>query len=211
MDKKAIIFDLDGVIISTDELHYLAWKEIADEEHVNFDRSCNDALRGVSRMDSLNLVLKNSSKIYSEDEKLKLAEKKNNIYRNHLSKLTKDSVDKETFKTLNNLKKKGYLMAIGSSSKNTKYILEKLDLLSFFDVIVDGNDITHSKPNPEVFLKAAKGLKVNPKSTYVVEDAVSGIEAAKSGGFIPIAIGSASLSCNAQIIIKEFSDLNNIL
>ena len=102
-------------------------------------------------------------------------------------------------------------MAIGSSSKNTKYILEKLDLLSFFDVIVDGNDITHSKPNPEVFLKAAKGLKVNPKSTYVVEDAVSGIEAAKSGGFIPIAIGSASLSCNAQIIIKEFSDLNNIL
>jgi beta-phosphoglucomutase len=102
-------------------------------------------------------------------------------------------------------------MAIGSSSKNTKYILYRIGLLDFFNAIVDGNDISHSKPNPEVFLKAAEKLKVNPEYTYVLEDAVSGIEAAKNGGFIPIAIGPASFSKDAKFIIKKFSDLNNIL
>lgn len=211
MEKKAIIFDLDGVIISTDELHFLAWKKIADDEKIPFDKDDNDALRGVSRMDSLELILRKSKKVYSEEEKLILANKKNDIYRRFLSKLTKNDLSRDTLNTLNKLKENGYLMAIGSSSKNTKYILYRIGLLDFFNAIVDGDDISHSKPNPEVFLKAAEKLKVNPEYTYVLEDAVSGIEAAKNGGFIPIAIGPASFSKDAKFIIKKFSDLNNIL
>ena len=138
---KGIIFDLDGVILSTDKFHYLAWKQIADQEGIYFDEKINNRLRGVSRMDSLNIVLERSNKEYTDSEKINLANQKNEIYINLLEQLNIESVSRNVISTLHELKKKGLKLAIGSSSKNTKLILNKVGLTSLFDVIVDGNMI----------------------------------------------------------------------
>lgn len=153
---KAIIFDLDGVLLSTDEYHYRAWKTIADAEGIEFDRKINDRLRGVSRMQSLEIILEKAKKNYSEEEKLKLAEEKNSIYRRMLGELDASAATDEVRNTLKELKARGYRIAIGSSSKNAKFILEKVKLIDEFDAISDGNCITKSKPDPEVFIVAAK-------------------------------------------------------
>ena len=155
---KAIIFDLDGVIISTDEFHYLAWKAIADKEGIPFDREINNRLRGVSRMASLDIILEKASREYSQEEKEKLAEEKQEIYRKSLGKLSYSSLDKDVIKTIRKLYEQGYHLGIGSSSKNTKYILERLNIANAFDFVADGTIISKSKPDPEVFLKAAEGL-----------------------------------------------------
>ena len=183
---KGVIFDLDGVIVFTDKYHYLAWKAIADEENIYFDEQINHLLRGVSRMESLNIILRKATKCYNEKEKEELAYKKNEIYKNYLQSLNKNNVSLDVINTLKTLKEKNIKIAIGSSSKNTKLILSKIGLLDIFDCIVDGNDIKHSKPNPEVFLKAAEKLMLNPSDCLVIEDA------AVDGGFISVGIGNAS-------------------
>lgn len=205
--KKGMIFDLDGVIVSTDHYHYLAWKNMADEEGIPFDEETNNRLRGISRMASLEIILEKASKTYSQEEKEKLCEKKNNIYRQSLNRLTPKDVDPDTLATLIQIKNMGVKTAIGSSSKNTKFILERIGLLDFFDEIVDGTMISHSKPDPEVFLLAAKKIGLEPKDCGVVEDAYAGVEAAKRGGFTSYGIGDASTSPNTDYPLKKMSDL----
>ena len=205
MDIKAVIFDLDGVIVSTDEYHYKAWKKIADEEDIYFDREINERLRGVSRMESLEIVLENSKRNYSMDEKIKLAERKNNFYISLLDNLNSTDILDGVMKVLDNLKKNNIKIAIGSSSKNTELILNKIGLYNYFDAIADGTQIKNSKPDPEVFLLALRKLGVEPSECLVVEDADSGVEAALSGEMKVLAVGFASKNEKANIRIKDLT------
>ena len=188
---KAVIFDLDGVIVSTNDCHYEAWKKLADEEGIYFDRKINDRLRGVSRMASLEIVLERSEKAYTEEEKAELAERKNNYYREFIEKLTPNDILPGVMDNLEELKKNGIKIAIGSSSKNTPIILKQIGLDGYFDAVSDGNNISKSKPDPEVFLKAAEMLKIPPENCLVVEDADAGIEAGKKGGMKTLSVHGA--------------------
>lgn len=211
MKMKAIIFDLDGVIVSTDSLHYQAWKALADSEGIYFDEEINNRLRGVSRMESLEIILERTTRTYTYEEKIAMAERKNGIYRELLKVLTPDDRLDGVTETLEILRSKGYKLAIGSSSKNTPIILEKIGYGGYFDVISDGNNIKNSKPDPEVFLKAAEYLHFSPSECYVVEDAEAGIVAAKVGGFTAIGIGAASRVPQVDYSINTFADLLNVL
>lgn len=188
---KAVIFDLDGVIVSTDNCHYEAWKKLADEEGIYFDRKINDRLRGVSRMASLEIVLEKADKTYTEEEKKELAERKNGYYKELIQELTPNDILPGAMENLEELKKKGIKIAIGSSSKNTPIILKQIGLDGYFDAVSDGNNITHSKPNPEVFVKAAQMLGISPENCLVVEDADAGIEAGKNGGMKTLSVNGA--------------------
>ena len=207
MKYKGIIFDLDGVICSTDEYHYQAWKALADRLGIPFDRERNNLLRGVSRMASLDIILEKSDKKYTDSEKLALAEEKNALYRSLLSRMTPADVSEDVKNTLDALRKTDLKLAIGSSSKNTPFILERIGLDHFFDAVADGNCITHSKPHPEVFLKAAEMIGEAPQNCLVVEDAHAGIDAAVNGGFDSAAIGDAKDDPRATYHLTAFSDL----
>lgn len=208
---RAVIFDLDGVICFTDKYHYQAWKQLADKEGIYFDEVINNRLRGVSRMESLNIILESADKIYSEDEKKRMAEEKNAAYVKLLANMSEKDLSDEVRQTLNELRERGYKLAIGSSSKNTKRILSQIGLSDFFDAVSDGTNIVNSKPDPEVFLKAAQMLSETPENCLVVEDAASGIEAACRGGFKSAGIGEAACHEKATYPIKFFSNLLEIL
>lgn len=188
---KAVIFDLDGVIVSTDDCHFRAWKRMADEEGIYFDREINNRLRGVSRMASLDIVLERAKREYSESEKQELAERKNEYYKELICELTPDDILPGVMDKLENLKENGIKIAIGSSSKNTPIILKQIGLDGYFDAVSDGNYITHSKPDPEVFLKAAEMLNIPPEDCMIVEDADAGIEAGKRAGMKTLAVQGA--------------------
>lgn len=189
---EAVIFDLDGVLVTTDELHYLAWKTLADKIGISgFTKEDNLRQRGVSRMASLEIVLEKTDKIYTEDEKNILAEEKNEIYVSSLAKLSPDDVLPGVKDFIRFLKSKGIKTAIGSASKNTPLILEKTGILNDFDVIVCGLDTEKSKPDPEVFLLGAQRLGISPEKCVVIEDSDAGIIAAKAGGMYAIAVGAA--------------------
>ncbi len=208
---KGIIFDLDGVLIHTDEFHYRAWKQIADKIGAPFDRERNNLLRGVSRMESLEIILAGTSLQYTAEEKKAMAEEKNGVYRELLKTLTRMDVAEEVRSTLAQLKAQGWKLAIGSSSKNARFILEQVELIDQFDAISDGNNIVNSKPDPEVFIKAAEFLGLQPKACYVVEDAAAGIAAANAGGFTSIGMGAAAEDATAQYALKTFSDLLQVV
>lgn len=208
---KAVIFDLDGGIVFTDKYHYLAWKKIADELGIEFNEKINNRLRGVSRLQSLDIVLEKYDIELSEDEKYLLAENKNGFYRMLLSEMNSSDLSDEVRDTLDNLRTRGYKLAIGSSSKNTPLILSKIGLGDYFDAVSDGNNITRSKPDPEVFLKAAEYLGMAAADCYVVEDALAGIDAAKAAGMQAIAIGDATNSGNADCKLQRISELLDIL
>ncbi len=210
MKYKGIIFDLDGVICFTDQYHFQAWKKIADKIGVPFDENRNNKLRGISRMDSLNIILEVSDRAYSEKEKLQFACEKDEIYKKLLRKMTPDDLEKEIRDTLNILKGKGYKLAIGSSSKNAKLILERIGALGYFHAVSDGTNIKNSKPDPEVFLKAAQFLGLKPEECLVVEDAKAGIEAASAGGFDSAGIGEAAYHENVTYSLKHITDLKKI-
>ena len=207
---KGFIFDLDGVIVSTDGLHYLAWKKMADKEGIYFDEEINNRLRGVSRMASLDIILERAQKAYSDEEKEELATYKNDAYKELLKNLTPADLLPSVAETLNDLRARGYKLAIGSSSKNTPAILKYIGLEGFFDAVSDGNNITNSKPDPEVFIKGAMFLGLDCGECYVVEDAKAGVDAGKAGGFTTIAIGDAYGYENANYSIKHFSEISNI-
>lgn len=208
---KGFIFDLDGVIVSTDGLHYLAWKQMADKEGIYFDEKINNRLRGVSRMASLEIVLERASKEYSDEEKQILATDKNDIYKELLKSLTPSDILPGVADTLHELRAREYKLAIGSSSRNTPAILKYIGLEGFFDAVSDGNNITNSKPDPEVFVKAAQFLGIECSDCYVVEDAKAGVDAGKAGGFTTIALGDAYGYENANYSIKAFSEILDIL
>ena len=207
MRYKGIIFDLDGVICSTDEYHYRAWKTLADRLGIPFDRERNNRLRGVSRMESLEIVLEKGGRTYTGEEKSAFAEEKNTLYRQLLAQMTPADLADEVKETLETLRRSGLKLAIGSSSKNTPFILERIGLGSFFDAVADGNCITRSKPDPEVFLKAAEMLGLAPADCLVAEDARAGVEAAVAGGFDCAAIGDARDDERARWHLNRFSDI----
>lgn len=211
MKFKGILFDLDGVLVHTDKLHYRAWKKIADECGILFNEEINNLLRGVSRMESLEIILRNYHGLaLSTEEKEALAEEKNNYYKEELKSMTPDDVTVEVRETLAALKAAGIKIAIGSSSKNTKFILKRVGLDDVFDAVSDGTNITKSKPDPEVFLKAAEYIALAPEDCLVVEDAVAGIEAAKRGGMKAAGIGDAAFCEKTDYPITTFADLKDI-
>lgn len=211
MKYQAVIFDLDGVICSTDTYHYQAWKAIADELEIPFDETINHRLRGVSRMESFEIILEKYDKEMSQEEKVSWTEKKNEIYKELLKNMSPADLSEEVKSTLDALREKGLLLAIGSSSKNAGFILGQLGLGEYFDAVSDGNNITKSKPDPEVFVKAAQFIGKEPGVCLVVEDAKAGVEAAKAGGMDCAAIGDAVKCGMAEHNLSTFSDLLQVV
>ena len=211
MRYQGIIFDLDGVICSTDEYHYQAWKALADRLGIPFDRERNNLLRGVSRMESLAIILEKAEQTYTDEEKAAFAEEKNELYRRLLGQMSPADLSDEVRRTLDALRETGLKLAIGSSSKNTPFILERIGLDRFFDAVADGNCITRSKPDPEVFLKAAELIGLDPGVCLVVEDAHAGVEAAVAGGFDCAAMGDARDDERAKWHLSSFGDLMQCL
>jgi len=212
MKFKAVIFDLDGVICFTDEYHYRAWKAMADEMGIPFDRTVNNRLRGVSRMASLDIILeKYTGPALSQADKEKLAQKKNDLYRASLAEMSPKDLSDEVRETLNTLRDMGLRLAIGSSSKNTPFILGQIGLAGFFDAVSDGNNITRSKPDPEVFVKAAEMLGLAPDLCLVVEDAVSGAEAGHAGGMKVACLGDAAEHGAGDYNMRSIRELIDIV
>lgn len=187
-----VLFDLDGVLVSTDELHFRAWSELASEYGIPFTRADNDRLRGVSRMESLERLLERAPRAFDGAEKRAMAERKNTRYRELLQRLVPGDAMPGGRELLASLRQRGVATAIASSSRNARDIASRIGLDALVDTIVDGNDITRSKPDPEVFLVAARRLGLEPRQCVVVEDAESGIEAARQGGFRVVAVGSSA-------------------
>lgn len=211
MSIKGVIFDLDGVLVFTDKLHYQAWKQMADKMNIYFDDEINNRLRGVSRMDSLEIILENyHGEPFTQKQKEIMATAKNDTYRELLKTMTREDVTEEVRETLAELKKRGYKLSLGSSSKNAKFILERVELLDMFDAISDGNNITKSKPDPEVFLKGAEYLELDPKNCLVVEDAEAGVDAGLAGGMQVAAIGDAVNCGKANYTLENFAALLKI-
>lgn len=207
------IFDLDGVIVSTDDCHYQAWKRMADEEAIPFDRAINQRLRGVSRMESLDIILERAGRAYSDKEKAEMAQRKNAYYVELIGSLTNRDILPGALDALKALKGLGVKIAIGSSSRNTPLILKQIGLEAAFDAVADGNGITRSKPDPEVFLLAARLLGLKPENCLVVEDADAGIEAALAGGMRALGVGPAAANPKATFHAEDLAqaDFNLIL
>lgn len=181
---KALIFDLDGVVVTTEHNHFLAWKRTADQLGINFTEKENEALKGLSRVDSLRKILEMGAKQIEENYFEELLVEKNNFYKASIAELDRSACLPGVLDLLAKAREIGVPMAVGSSSKNAKFILERLNLLDYFEMIVDGNMVDRPKPHPEVFLQAADAMKVAPHESIVFEDAESGIKAAKAGGFM---------------------------
>ena len=208
---KAVIFDLDGVICHTDQYHYLAWKKLADEINIYFDEKINNGLRGVGRMQSLEILLGKESGRFSPEQKHEMAERKNGYYQSYLVEMSPADLEPDVLKTLKTIKKAGMKTAIGSSSKNTPLILKQIGLLDFFDAISDGNNIEKPKPDPEVFITASNMIDCIAEDCLVVEDAVSGIQAAFAAGMDCAAMGDGAKKKIATYDLSRFSDLLSIL
>lgn len=208
---KGIIFDLDGVLCHTDHYHYLAWKQVADELNIHFDETINERLRGISRSESFNIILENAQRSFSIEEKAFYIDKKNKLYIDLLDHLSHTDLDQNVLQTLMRLREMGILLAIGSSSKNAQLILNKLNIIHLFNFISDGNNISQTKPHPEVFLKAAKGLSLLPKDCLVVEDAEAGIAAAIAAQMDSAAIGQITSLNIATYNLHTISNVFDIL
>lgn len=207
MKYKGIIFDLDGVLCSTDRYHYLAWKQTAEEVGAPFDENINMKLRGVSRMESLEIILSGSKKTFDAAEKERLAAEKNDRYRKLLAQMFPADMSAEVRNTLTALHDAGLKLAVGSSSKNAAFILERLDAAHYFDAICDGTMIQHSKPDPEVFVKAAGMLGLKPADCLVVEDAAAGLEAAHAGGMDCAIVGTAPMPFEPTYHMQDVTKL----
>lgn len=211
MRYKGIIFDLDGVICFTDQFHYAAWKRMADEIGIYFDEIINNRLRGVSRMASLEIILERADRAYTQEEKEELATRKNAYYQKLLEQMSPADLSDEVRLSLEKLRTSGCKLAIGSSSKNAKFILKQIGLEGYFDAISDGTNITRSKPDPQVFLMAAQFLDLRPEECLVVEDALAGIDAAKDGGFAAAGLGEAAEYRRTDHPLASFGELCRLL
>lgn len=203
---KAFIFDLDGVITDTANYHYLAWKRLADEIHVSFDRKRNEQLRGISRRESLLILL--DGKTVDEIQLSEWMEKKNNYYREYLKNITPLDLLPGVLVVLNTLKEKNIKIAIASASKNAKDVLYRLGIEEYLDTVCDGYSVENSKPAPDLFLYAAKQLREQPKNCVVVEDAAAGIKAGISAGMLTVGIGPVSRVGEAdKVLLDGFRDI----
>ncbi len=205
MHTKGFIFDLDGVIVDTAKYHYLAWKKLANSIGVDFTEVQNEQLKGVSRVKSLEKILNWAGKTISEDQFMELMARKNDDYLSHIAKMDESEILPDVAKTLNFLIKEKQPIALGSASKNAREILKKVNLYDKFDTIVDGNDVTEAKPNPEVFLIAANQLGMKPEDCIVFEDSVAGVQAANTANMISVGIGQQEILHKANDVFTDFA------
>ena len=208
MSKKAFIFDLDGVIVDTAKYHFLAWRKLANSVGVDFSEEQNEQLKGVSRVRSLEKILAWGGIELSEDKFMELMAKKNNDYLSHVNKMDENEILPDVPKILDFLKKEGFPIALGSASKNARTILQKVNLYKIFDAIVDGTNVTKAKPDPEVFLNAAKLLQTEPNDCVVFEDSVAGVQAANIANMISIGIGDKNVLHEADFVFKDFTEIS---
>ena len=205
---KACLFDLDGVLVDTARFHFLAWKTIADELGFEFTENDNERLKGISRMESLNILLQIGGLDLPTQTKETLAARKNERYLALIEEMTPEMILPGAQEFLDELKAHHILIGLGSSSKNAKTILQKLQIVSLFDVIIDGTQITHAKPNPEVFIKGAKALKMKPSACIVFEDAEAGVQAALNGGMRCVGIGSPEILRKAHQVVANLGEMS---
>lgn len=210
MGYKGFIFDLDGVIVDTAKYHYLAWQKTAQSLGFDLSKEQNENLKGVSRERSLRLILQWGNTTIDEVTFSRLMHKKNEDYLAYIAKMTPADVLPNIPETLAYIKESGGRIALGSASKNARLILDKMELTPMFEAIIDGNNVDTPKPDPEVFLKAAALLKVDPKQCVVFEDAIAGVTAANSGGMYSIGIGSKADLNHAQKVFKDFTEIPQI-
>jgi beta-phosphoglucomutase len=208
MQTAACIFDLDGVIVDTAKYHFLAWKKLTDKLDIHFTEEDNERLKGVSRMASLDIILEIGHRTLDEKLKLEYAALKNKWYVDYISKMTPAEILPGCVDFLMELRKENIRTAIGSASKNTPMILERVGIKELFDAVSDGNIISKAKPDPEVFLKAADMVGVKPAGCVVFEDAVAGVQAALNAGMICIGIGSPMILTRAHYVVKGLYEMN---
>lgn len=209
MNKKGFIFDLDGVIVDTAKYHFLAWKKLANSLDIDFTEEENEQLKGVSRVRSLEKILAWGNKTISEDQFMELMTKKNDDYLDHISKMSENEILPDVPRVLNFLKGNKQPISLGSASKNARIILERVKLKDSFNAIVDGNDVSNAKPDPEVFLIAAELLHIKPKHCIVFEDSVAGVEAANVANMISIGIGSETVLGHARYVFNSFTEISD--
>lgn len=207
-NKKAFIFDLDGVIVDTARYHYFAWKKLANSVGVDFTEEQNEQLKGVSRVRSLEKILAWGEIKLSEDKFMELMAKKNNDYLNYVNKMDESEILSDVPKVLDYLKSSSHPIALGSASKNARTILKKVNLFDKFDAIVDGTNVTKAKPDPEVFLNAANLLNTDAKDCVVFEDSVAGVQAANIAGMTSIGIGSKDVLSEADFVFQDFTEIS---
>ena len=205
---KACIFDLDGVIVDTAKYHYLAWKRLAEKLDIPFSEEENETMKGISRMASLEKLLQLGNIELTNDDKEKYCAVKNIWYLEFVSSMGKEETLPGVQEFIAELKKNGILIGLGSASKNARTILEKIDITDLFDVIIDGNDVIKSKPDPEVFSKGAALLDCLPGETIVIEDSAKGIDAAISGGFMTIGIGEEEYLGHADLVVQDLQNIS---
>ena len=204
---KACIFDLDGVIVDTAKYHYLAWKRLADNMGINFTERDNERLKGVSRMASLEIILEIGKRKFPQDEMEKLADRKNRWYVEYISRMNPDEILPGVVTFINRLRDEKIKTALGSASKNTPMILERVGIKDLFDAVADGNIVHNAKPDPEVFLKAASLLGTKPSGCVVFEDAVAGVEAALNAGMKCIGIGNKDVLKDAHLVVNGLHEM----
>jgi len=207
MSKKAFIFDLDGVIVDTAKYHYKAWKKLANDLGFDFTETQNELLKGVSRVRSLEILLEIGNVTLPDEEKIKIMHAKNEHYLQFITQMGQDEILDGMHDVLLYLKENNIPFSLGSASKNARLILTQLDLIDLFDAIVDGNDVSKAKPDPEVFLIAAQKLGKNPQDCIVIEDAIAGVEAANTAGMISIGIGDKETLKEADFNLDSTSEL----
>jgi beta-phosphoglucomutase len=207
MNIKAFIFDLDGVIVDTAKYHFIAWKKIAEQLGIEFTHQHNEQLKGVSRVQSLELILKLGNLKATQEDKNKWLIQKNEIYLSYLVTIDQQELLPGTLSLLNYLKENKQKIALGSASKNARPILEKTDILHYFDAIVDGNDVTNAKPDPEVFLEASKKLGISNENSIVFEDSLAGIQAANTAKMTSIGIGDKLILKEAHYVFEDFTQI----
>jgi beta-phosphoglucomutase len=204
---KACLFDLDGVIVDTAVYHFQAWRRLANELGFDFTEHQNEQLKGISRMESLDLILKWGNITLTEEAKNEWATRKNAWYLELVIQMTPNEVLKGVPEFLKALRANGIKIALGSASKNSRLILEKIKMIEYFDVIIDGNNITKGKPDPQVFLLGAEATNCNPADCVVFEDALAGVQAGKAGGMRVIGVGDSEILHEADFVIKGFEEM----
>ncbi|WP_367569400.1 beta-phosphoglucomutase [Lacrimispora sp.] len=205
---KTCIFDMDGVICDTAKYHFHAWKKLGDRLGIVFTEQDNERLKGVSRMESLEILLSLSDRTYTEEEKLSFAEEKNKNYVDYISAMDKNEILPGVLEVLEYCRKESIKTALGSVSKNAGIILDRLKLWPYFDAVIDGTKVARAKPDPEVFLKGAGETGADPSCCVVFEDAYTGIEAARAAGMLAVGIGSEQALPNADFVIRGFEEMS---
>ena len=209
MNKKAFIFDLDGVIVDTAKFHFLAWKKLADSLNINFTHEINEQLKGVSRVRSLEIILSQGNVQASQEDKNNWLVQKNEDYLAFVHKMDKSEILPRVEEVLQFLKANNQYVVLGSASKNARPILEKVNILHYFDALVDGNDVTNAKPDPEVFLQGANQVQVAYQDAIVFEDSVAGIQAANLAGMTSVGIGEKEVLHESDFCFRDFTEMSN--